>query len=104
MTYAIVKHGGRQFKVSEGAEILVNRLDAEKGSKVELKDVLLLAGEDGVKVGTPLVAGARVEAEVVEHERGGKVIVFKMKRRKGYRRKAGHRQDLTRLRVTKLGG
>ncbi|NOZ87467.1 MAG: 50S ribosomal protein L21 [Deltaproteobacteria bacterium] len=104
MTYAIVKHGGRQFKVTEGSEVLVNRLNVDAGSTVDLDEVLLFAGDDGVKVGTPFVDGAKVQARVVKHERDDKIIVFKMKRRKGYRRKAGHRQDLTRLLITKVSG
>jgi len=102
--YAIVKHGGRQIKVAEGDEFTVNRLPGDAGSKVEMGEVLLLAKDDGVQIGQPMVQGASVEAEILGHERGRKVTVFKMKRRKGYRRKAGHRQELTRVKITSVNG
>ena len=102
--YAIVKHGGRQIKVAEGDEVVVNRLEGDAGAALEMNDVLLLAKDDGVQVGQPLVDGASVTAEILGHERGDKITVFKMKRRKGYRRKAGHRQDLTRIKITAVNG
>lgn len=102
--YAIVKHGGRQLKLTEGDVITVNRLPGEAGSKVELGDVLLLAKEDGLEIGKPVVDGASVLAEILGHERGRKIVVFKMKRRKGYRNKNGHRQELTRVKITAVNG
>lgn len=102
--YAIVKHGGRQIKVAEGDVLNVNRLEGEAGSTLELNEVLLLAKDDGVQIGQPLVEGASVQAEIVDHGRDKKITVFKMKRRKGYRRKAGHRQDLTRIKITAVNG
>ena len=100
--YAVVRTGGKQYRVAEGDVIQVERLDAEVGGTLDLDQVLMLGGgPDGAepKVGTPLVAGARVTAEVLDQTRGPKIIIFKKKRRKGYRRKKGHRQDLTVLRV-----
>ncbi len=99
-TYAVIKTGGKQYRVSEGDLIAVERLTAEPGAPVALDDVLMIGGDDGTTIGTPRVAGASVAAEVVEQTRGDKIIVFKKKRRKGYRRRAGHRQDLTVLKVT----
>lgn len=97
--YAIVKCSGQQLKVAKGDTIVADRLAGDVGSKVSL-EVLLLGDGDKITVGTPLVAGAKVEAEVVEHKRGKKVIIFKMKRRQNYRRRKGHRQDQTVLKIT----
>ena len=104
--YAVVKTGGKQYRVAEGDVIKVERLDAEVGGSLDLDQVLMIGGADGAepKVGTPLVAGARVTAEVLDQARGPKIIVFKKKRRKGYRRKKGHRQDLTVLRIREIAG
>jgi len=102
--YAIVRHGGRQLKVAKGDEVVVNRLAGEVGGTVQIDEVLLLAKDDGVEIGRPLVEGASVTGEILGHERGDKIVVFKMKRRKGYRRKAGHRQELTRVRITDVTG
>lgn len=99
MMYAVIKTGGKQYKVAKDDEILVEKLDAEPGGSVEIGEVLLVGDDAGTKVGTPLVTGATVTAEVVEQTRGEKVIVFKKKRRHNYRRKKGHRQDLTRIRI-----
>jgi large subunit ribosomal protein L21 len=99
--FAVIKTGGKQYRVTTDDVIAVERLEGEAGAKVELTDVLMVA-EDGKApmVGAPGVEGAVVEAEVVEQTRGEKIIVFKKKRRQNYRRKNGHRQDLTLLRVT----
>lgn len=97
--YAIVKCGGQQIKVAKGDVIAVNRMEGEVGKTLTLSDVLLVGG-DKVLVGSPTVAGASVSAEVVEHKRGEKVLVFKMRRRKNYRRTRGHRQELTVLKIT----
>lgn len=98
--FAVVRTGGKQYKVASGDVIHVERLTAETGSTVQLDDVLLLSGGDGIEVGTPVVAGVTVNAEVVGEARGPKLIIFKKKRRQNYRRKRGHRQDYTVLRVT----
>jgi large subunit ribosomal protein L21 len=97
--YAIIKCGGQQLKVAKGDVITVNQMQGDVGSTIKLDQVILLGG-DKVTVGTPTVAGASVEAQVVEHKRGEKVIVFKMRRRKNYRRTRGHRQELTVLKIT----
>ncbi|MBO6936217.1 MAG: 50S ribosomal protein L21 [Deltaproteobacteria bacterium] len=99
MTYAIIKTGGKQYRVSEGDTIRVEKIQGEVGSSVELGEVLMVGGES-VSVGTPLVSGAKVTAEIVAQDRAKKIIVFKMKRRKNYRRKQGHRQPYTELRIT----
>lgn len=95
--YAIVEIGGQQFKVSKGQELLVHRLEGEAGSEVSFDQVLMKDNDGKVEVGTPAVKGASVKATIVEHLQDDKVIVFKKKRRKGYRVKNGHRQALTKL-------
>jgi len=98
--YAIVKAGGKQYRVQTGDVVRLESLDAELGSTVTLGEVLLLAGEgDGVKLGSPLVANASVVGTVVEQGRGAKIRVFKYKKRKHYRRTRGHRQSFTALRI-----
>jgi large subunit ribosomal protein L21 len=103
VSYAVVRAGGLQFRVAEGDTIRVPRMASDVGATVELGDVLALETEGELRVGTPLVDGATVTAEVVGHGRGRKVTVFKKKRRKGYQRKRGHRQDFTELRIVRLG-
>ncbi len=100
--YAVVETGGKQYKVAPGDTLAVERLPAEAGATIELDRVLLVAGDEGVEVGRPLVAGARVVAEVVEQTKGDKIIVFRYKRKVRYRRKTGHRQRLTRLRIKEI--
>ena len=100
--YAIVATGGKQYRVKEGMEIDVEKLRAEPGDEIALDNVLLLGQDDDVKIGTPYLENAKVTCEVVKHDRGDKVIIFKKKRRKDYRRKTGHRQDYTRLKVTAI--
>src|SRR5437762_3431217 len=95
--YAIVQTGGHQYKVAPGDTIEVEKLDAEPGANVELGEVLMVIGDDGVQVGAPLVDGAKVLARVVAQGRGNKLVVFKFKPKKRYRRKTGHRQSITRL-------
>lgn len=102
--YAIVNIQGSQFKVEEGQEIFVNRMADEVGSTVELSEVLLVDNDGKVKVGAPKVRGARVTVKVLDHVKDDKVIVFKKKRRKGYRVKNGHRQALTKLEVEAIKG
>lgn len=100
--YAIVKIGGHQYKVEEDQTIFVNRLATEDGN-ITLEDVLLVKDDDGnVKIGAPLVEGSSVTATVVENLKSDKVIVFKKKRRKGYRVKNGHRQHITQLKIEKI--
>lgn len=99
--YAVVKTGGKQYKVEKGDVLDVEKLDVEPGKKVDL-EVLLLSDGDKVISDADGLAKAKVSAKVVEHLKGKKVIVFKFKKRKGYKRKRGHRQDLTRLEVTKI--
>ena len=100
--YAIVKCGGKQLKIAEGDTVVVERLSGEQGEKVVLDEVLMIADGDKMTVGTPLVEGASVEAEVLEQKRDDKVIVFKKKRRHNYRRKKGHRQYITVLKVKSI--
>ncbi|MFD0799006.1 50S ribosomal protein L21 [Maribacter chungangensis] len=95
--YAIVEMAGQQFKVAKDQKVYVHRLQAEEGKKVTFDNVLLLADGTNVTVGAPAIDGAAVEAKVIKHLRGDKVIVFHKKRRKGYRKKNGHRQSLTEI-------
>ena len=101
--YAIVEMQGLQYKVEAGKKLFVNRMDAEKGAEVTFEKVLLVDNNGEVKVGTPVVEGAKVVCEVLDNEcRGEKVLVFHKKRRKGYRKLNGHRQDLTNLVVKEI--
>lgn len=100
--YAVIKTGGKQYRVTSGDVISVEKLAAEPGSTVSLDEVLMVGEEGSPTIGTPTVAGASVKAEVLDQTRADKIIVFKKKRRQGYRRKAGHRQDLTVLRITDI--
>ena len=95
--YAIVEIAGQQFKVTQGQQLFVNRLQGEEGSKVSFDKVLLIGNEDSTKIGAPTVAGANVEATILEHCKGNKVIVFKKRRRKGYQTSNGHRQYLSKV-------
>ena len=100
--YAIVEIAGQQFKVQQGQKLFVHRLEAERGAVVEFEKVLLIDNDGKVVIGTPTVDGAKVTAEVVSHLKGDKVIVFHKKRRKGYRKRNGHRQYLTELKVNSV--
>jgi len=100
--YAVVEIQGSQFKVSKNQKLYVNRLNGKEGSKVSFENVLLVDDDVKVKVGTPNVSGASVEAKIVSHQKDDKVIVFKKKRRKGYKVKNGHRQLLTELLIEKI--
>ena len=100
--YAVVETGGKQYKVSPGETIEVEKLPLEVGQKVELDRVLLISDEDKVEVGSPIVKGAKVVATVTGQSKGKKVIVFKYKPRNRYRCKSGHRQTYTRLRIDKI--
>ena len=100
--YAIVNIAGQQFKVTEGQNIFVHRLADEEGKKVEFSDVVLTESEGKVKVGSPLVKGAKVSATVLEHLKDDKVLIFKKRRRKGYEKLNGHRQYLTKIQIEKI--
>ena len=100
--YAIIRTGGKQYRVAPDDVITVERLAGTAGDQVTLSDVLLVGSESGQKTGAPLVAGASVSATLVEQSRGKKLIVFKKKRRQNYRRRNGHRQDLSVLKITQI--
>ena len=101
--YAVFQTGGKQFRAEPGARLRVPTLDVEPGESVTFDNVLLAGdGEERVEVGTPTVDGASVKAEVIRHGRSKKVIVFKRKRRKGYRKKQGHRQNFTEIRIDEV--
>ncbi len=100
--YAIVEISGQQFKVEQDQQIFVHRLEVKEGSKVDFEKVLLVDNSGKVNVGAPVIKGAKVTAKVLDHLKGDKVIVFKKKRRKGYRVKNGHRQYLTKLEIVKI--
>lgn len=98
--YAVIKTGGKQYRVKQGDTIKVELIDADQGANVSISDVLLVANGDNIKVGTPLVAGASVTATVKSHGRGPKVRIIKLKRRKHYKKRMGHRQGYTELAIT----
>ena len=100
--YAIVEIAGQQFKVEKDQQVFVHRLENKEGSKVEFNNVLLIDNDGKIKVGAPAISGAKVTAKVVSHLKGDKVVVFKKKRRKGYRVKNGHRQTLTEILIQKI--
>lgn len=103
--YAVIQTGGKQYKVSEGTVLKVEKLEAEAGDKLSLDQVLLLNDENGsVKIGDPVVKGASVTVEVLEQGREKKVVVYKYKRRKNYHKKQGHRQPFTKIKVEKIEG
>jgi large subunit ribosomal protein L21 len=101
---AIIRTGGKQYRVAPGDVLRVEKLAGDVGSKIEFDDVLLVGTGDAVKVGTPVVSGAKVTAEITDHGRGKKLIVYKFRRRKNYRRKQGHRQAYTEIKVTGIKG
>jgi large subunit ribosomal protein L21 len=98
--YAVITTGGKQYRVEPGETIEVEKLGIEAGTTIEVSDVLLVADGATVAVGAPHVAGAKVTAQVVDEKKGPKLIIYKYRRRKGYRRKTGHRQIYTRLKIT----
>ena len=102
--YAVIRSGGKQYRVSQGNSLRVEKLPGEVGSSITLDDVLMIGGEGDVKIGTPTVDGAQLTGTIVAQGRGPKIRVFKMKRRKGYRRSQGHRQDYTEIRVDEIRG
>ena len=98
--FAVIRTGGKQYKVAQGDVIAVEKLAGEPGATIELGEVLMVGDGASASTGTPLLAGASVSAELVEHRRAAKIIIFKKKRRQNYRRKNGHRQHQTVLRIT----
>ena len=102
--YAVIETGGKQYRVNEGDVIRVEKLIADVGSKIDFDRILLVGEGEQVKVGTPLVDGATVTGTVIEQDRHRKIVVFKMKRRKNYRKKQGHRQDFTGIRIEAIKG
>ncbi|NMA02033.1 MAG: 50S ribosomal protein L21 [Clostridia bacterium] len=100
--YAVIETGGKQYRVQEGDSLRVELLDAEVGSSVELDKVLMVSNDAEVKIGQPYVAGAKVTLKVEEHGKGKKIVVFKFKSKKGYRKKQGHRQPYTKVTVEKI--
>lgn len=100
--YAVIATGGKQLKVREQDVVAIERLEGETGAKIVFSEVLALGEGDSVTFGAPVVEGAKVEAEIIEQFRGPKLIAFKMKRRKGNRKKKGHRQELTKVRILSI--
>ena len=99
MTYAVIRTGGKQYRVTPNAVLIVEKLEAEPGQTITFQDVLAISGEAGLTIGAPVVAGASVTATVLEHKKGDKVLIFKKRRRQNSRRKNGHRQPQTVLRI-----
>ncbi|NLY43666.1 MAG: 50S ribosomal protein L21 [Clostridiaceae bacterium] len=102
--YAIFETGGKQYKVQEGDVIFIEKLDAEEGSTYTFTKVLAVSKDNKVNFGTPVVEGASVSAKVLSHGKSKKIIVFKYKPKKGYRRKQGHRQPYTKIQIEKING
>jgi len=100
--YAIVEIAGQQFKVQKDQKIFVHRLASDAGSKIEFDRVLLIENDGIINIGAPAINGAKITAEVIDHVKGDKVIVFKKKRRKGYKKKNGHRQQFTAITITDI--
>lgn len=103
MAYAIIRSGGKQYRVAEGDTVRVDLMSGAAGDKIKFDDVLMIGG-DAPKIGKPLVAGASVEAEIIGETKGDKLVVFKFRKRKRSRRKAGHRQAFTSVKITKVQG
>ena len=102
--YAVIKSGGKQYKVAPGEKLKVEQLSADVGAEVVLDQVLMVGEGDSIRLGQPIVAGATVKATVVGHGRGDKVTIFKMRRRKGYQQHQGHRQNYTELKIESIVG
>jgi large subunit ribosomal protein L21 len=102
--YAVIATGGKQYRVQPGDTLRVEKLESEAGKTIEFTDVLLVADGDNVRIGTPRIEGAKVVAEVVGNVRGEKLRIYKYRRRKGYRRKTGHRQTYTALKISAING
>jgi large subunit ribosomal protein L21 len=101
--YAVIKTGGKQYRVSEGDRLRVEKLPGDAGSSITFDEVLMIGGEK-VAIGKPTVAGAKVTAKIVTQDRAKKVVIFKFRRRKNYRRKRGHRQPFTEIQITGVNG
>lgn len=102
--YAVIETGGKQYRIEAGQTLDVERLEGDAGAQIAVGRVLALSDGSALSVGTPVVEGATVTAEIIEQLRGPKVVSFKKKRRKGYKRKLGHRQELTRIKIVSLDG
>ncbi|MGB0359833.1 MAG: 50S ribosomal protein L21 [Endozoicomonas sp.] len=102
--YAVIKTGGKQYRVTEGEFLKVEKLDVAAGESLDISDVLLIANGEELKVGAPLLEGAKVTAEVLNHGRGPKIKIIKFKRRKHHRKQMGHRQWFTELKITSIAG
>lgn len=102
--YAVIETGGKQYKVQEGDTVFVEKINTEEGEKIDLSKVLLISKEDDLVVGKPYVEGAKVEATVLEQGKMRKIVVFKYKSKKNYKRKQGHRQPYTKLKIGKIVG
>jgi large subunit ribosomal protein L21 len=100
--YAVIQSGGKQYRVAPGQTVRLEKMAGDVGEKVELGSVLLVENDGNIQVGSPLIANAKVEATVVEHDRAKKVLIFKKKRKKQYRRTQGHRQDYTSVRIDNI--
>ena len=100
--YAIIESCGKQYKVAEGDVVFFEKLDAEEGKKVTFDNVILVSNEGKIQIGNPYVKGVKVEGKVISHGKGKKIIVFKMKPKKNYRRKQGHRQPYTKVEITSI--
>ncbi len=100
--YAVIKTGGKQHKVSEGDVLAVEKLAGDKGTEIIFNEVLMVSDDNNVKVGKPFVEGATVTGEIINQKKGPKIHVFKMTRRKGFKKKTGHRQDLTNMKIKKI--
>ncbi|MFZ4520181.1 MAG: 50S ribosomal protein L21 [Bacteroidales bacterium] len=100
--YAIVEIAGQQFKVEQNDEIFVHRLEGDPGTKIEFDQVLLLDNDGKISVGKPLVEGTSISGQIVDHVRGDKVVIFKKKRRKGYEKESGHRQDFSKVLIESI--
>ena len=100
--YAVIKTGGKQYQVAEGDVIQVDKIEGQPGDTVEIDNVLMLKADSDVRIGAPVVRGAAVSATIVGQVKGKKIVVFKFKRRKDYRRKLGHRQKYTKLRIESI--
>jgi large subunit ribosomal protein L21 len=100
--YAVIKTGAKQHKVTEGDVLSVEKLEGDKGAEIIFKEVLMVSDDQNVKVGKPFVEGAQVTGEIITQKKGPKIHVFKMTRRKGFKKKTGHRQELTSMKITKI--
>ena len=101
---AVIKTGGKQYRVAEGDTLRVEKLPGEAGSNIEFTEVLSVGEGEGIKIGSPAVAGAKVVGQIIEQDRAKKIIVFKKRRRKGYAKKQGHRQSFTSVKIQEIKG